>query len=134
MKTTFCGFWIVGMLLTAIAMTAGADDAKDEAIKKDRKLSTKTQAPQVHVPSASAPCTAASETSSKTLTANKSLMAVSFFTFSTFKSFSRGLCANQLVVAPQARPISQSPVGHCHRTKRHRATDQSWLALAHLRV
>ena len=38
MKTTFCGFWIVGMLLTAIAATASADDAKDEAIKKDRKL------------------------------------------------------------------------------------------------
>ncbi len=38
MKTTLCGFWIVGMLLTVIAVTAGADDAKDEAIKKDRKL------------------------------------------------------------------------------------------------
>jgi uncharacterized protein (TIGR03067 family) len=35
MKTTFCGFWIVGLLLTAIV---SADDAKDEAIKKDRKL------------------------------------------------------------------------------------------------
>lgn len=35
MKATFCGFWIVGLLLTAIA---GAEDAKDEAIKKDRKL------------------------------------------------------------------------------------------------
>lgn len=38
MKTTFCGFWIVGMLLTAIAGIASADDAKDEAIKKDRKM------------------------------------------------------------------------------------------------
>lgn len=35
MKATFCGFWIVGLLLTAIA---GAEDAKDESIKKDRKL------------------------------------------------------------------------------------------------
>ena len=38
MQITFCGFWIVGMLLTAIAAVASADDAKDEAIKKDRKL------------------------------------------------------------------------------------------------
>jgi uncharacterized protein (TIGR03067 family) len=38
MKTTFGGFWIVGMLMTAITAIASADDAKDEAIKKDRKM------------------------------------------------------------------------------------------------
>lgn len=38
MKTTFCGFWIVGALLVAITAIASADDAKDEAIKKDRKM------------------------------------------------------------------------------------------------
>ncbi|QDU31697.1 hypothetical protein ETAA8_68570 [Anatilimnocola aggregata] len=38
MRTTFCGFWIVGALLVAITAIASADDAKDEAIKKDRKL------------------------------------------------------------------------------------------------
>ena len=38
MKTTFCGFWIVGTMMMAITATAAADDAKDEAIKKDRKL------------------------------------------------------------------------------------------------
>lgn len=38
MKTTCCGLWIVGMMLTAIAGIASADDAKVEAIKKDRKL------------------------------------------------------------------------------------------------
>jgi len=37
MKTTFCGFWVVGLLLTAMAAIADADDAKDEAIKKDHK-------------------------------------------------------------------------------------------------
>ena len=35
MKSSFFGFLVVGVLLTAIAATA--DDAKDEAIKKDRK-------------------------------------------------------------------------------------------------
>jgi uncharacterized protein (TIGR03067 family) len=38
MKTAFCGFWIVGALLVATTTIASADDAKDEAIKKDRKL------------------------------------------------------------------------------------------------
>ena len=38
MKTTFCGFWIVGALVMAITAIASPDDAKDEAIKKDRKL------------------------------------------------------------------------------------------------
>lgn len=38
MKTTFCGFWIVAAFLMAMTAIASADDAKDEAIKKDRKL------------------------------------------------------------------------------------------------
>lgn len=37
MKTTFCGLWIVGALLSAISGIAIAEDAKDEAIKRDRK-------------------------------------------------------------------------------------------------
>ncbi len=37
MKTTLCGFWIVGAMLTVMTGIASADDAKDEAIKKDRK-------------------------------------------------------------------------------------------------
>jgi uncharacterized protein (TIGR03067 family) len=38
MKTTCSRFWVVGALLVAITAIASADDAKDEAIKKDRKL------------------------------------------------------------------------------------------------
>jgi uncharacterized protein (TIGR03067 family) len=38
MKTTFCGLWMVGMLVTAMTAISTGDDAKDEAIKKDRKL------------------------------------------------------------------------------------------------
>jgi uncharacterized protein (TIGR03067 family) len=36
-KRSFFGFLFIGALLTAIATIAAADDAKDEAIKKDRK-------------------------------------------------------------------------------------------------
>ena len=38
MRRSFFGLLVVGALLTAIAAIASADDAKDEAIKKDRKL------------------------------------------------------------------------------------------------
>ena len=37
MKTSHFGFLFAGALLTAIGAIAAADDAKDEAIKKDRK-------------------------------------------------------------------------------------------------
>jgi len=37
MKTSFCGFLVLGALFTAIVALGAADDAKDEAIKKDRK-------------------------------------------------------------------------------------------------
>jgi uncharacterized protein (TIGR03067 family) len=37
MKASFIGFSVVGIMLTAIATIATADDAKDQAIKKDRK-------------------------------------------------------------------------------------------------
>ena len=37
MKSSFCGFLVAGALFTAIATIAAADDAKDAAIKKDRK-------------------------------------------------------------------------------------------------
>ena len=37
MKTTLCGFWFVAAMLTMMAGIASADDAQDEAIKKDRK-------------------------------------------------------------------------------------------------
>jgi uncharacterized protein (TIGR03067 family) len=37
MKTSIRGFLVVGALLTVIGALAAADDAKDEAIKKDRK-------------------------------------------------------------------------------------------------
>ncbi len=37
MKTCFVGLSVLGLLLTTTAMFAAADDAKDEAIKKDRK-------------------------------------------------------------------------------------------------
>ena len=37
MKNAFFGLLVVGTLLTAIATIASAGDAKDEAIKKDRK-------------------------------------------------------------------------------------------------
>ena len=37
MKNSFCGFLAAAALLTAIATITAADDAKDEAIKKDRK-------------------------------------------------------------------------------------------------
>lgn len=38
MKTAFCSFGLAIALLVAITPTATADDAKEEAIKKDRKL------------------------------------------------------------------------------------------------
>lgn len=38
MRRSFLGTLAVGALLTAIATIISADDAKDEAIKKDRKL------------------------------------------------------------------------------------------------
>ena len=38
MKATFRGFWFVGALLVSITTLASADDAKDEAIEKDRKM------------------------------------------------------------------------------------------------
>lgn len=38
MRATFCGFRIVAALLVTLTAIASADDAKDEAIKKDRKL------------------------------------------------------------------------------------------------
>jgi len=38
MGRSFTGLLFVGVLLTVIATTATADDTKDEAIKKDRKL------------------------------------------------------------------------------------------------
>jgi uncharacterized protein (TIGR03067 family) len=38
MKTTFSGFWVVAALFVAMTAIARADDAKDEALKKDRKL------------------------------------------------------------------------------------------------
>jgi len=38
MKTTFCGFWIVAALLTVMIGNTTADDAKEQAIKKDRKM------------------------------------------------------------------------------------------------
>ena len=37
MRNSFFGFLVVGVLLTAIVAIASAGDAKDEAIKKDRK-------------------------------------------------------------------------------------------------
>ena len=37
MKTFFVGLPVIGLLLVATASIAAADDAKDEAIKKDRK-------------------------------------------------------------------------------------------------
>lgn len=37
MRSSFFGFLVVGVLLTAIVALASAGDAKDEAIKKDRK-------------------------------------------------------------------------------------------------
>ena len=37
MNATFSGFWIVAALLLVMTGTTSADDAKDEAIKKDRK-------------------------------------------------------------------------------------------------
>jgi hypothetical protein len=37
MRRFYIGIVVVGTLLTAIGVTASADDAKDEAIKKDRK-------------------------------------------------------------------------------------------------
>ena len=40
MRTTFCGFWIVGALLVAITAIASADDAKDEAIVSHHFLAT----------------------------------------------------------------------------------------------
>lgn len=38
MRRSFLGMFFVGALLTATATIAAADDTKDEAIKKDRKL------------------------------------------------------------------------------------------------
>lgn len=37
MRSLFTGFWFFGALLTVMAAVACADEAKDEAIKKDRK-------------------------------------------------------------------------------------------------
>lgn len=37
MRISFLGFLVIGALLTVIATSASADDAKDEAIKRDRK-------------------------------------------------------------------------------------------------
>jgi uncharacterized protein (TIGR03067 family) len=37
MRTTFYGFWLVAAILMAITAIAVADDAKEEAIKRDRK-------------------------------------------------------------------------------------------------
>lgn len=37
MRSSFTGFWFLGALLLAMAAAASADDAKDEAIQKDRK-------------------------------------------------------------------------------------------------
>jgi hypothetical protein len=38
MKTCFVGLSVIGLLLVATMSIAAADDAKDEAIKKDRML------------------------------------------------------------------------------------------------